>query len=85
MLQVVNSKPVAQLELILLQPQADLVNTLALFTFFVGEVDKQALAQGSAQRIHHIDFPVGIAFRQILGGHLGRVAGVAERRGKGDA
>ena len=67
--QIVDGKPVAQMQPVFLQPPGQILQGHAGLPLFRGMEGKQPLAQGGAQAVYHQDLPVRIAFLQLPGGN----------------
>ena len=83
--QVVHGEPVAHLATGLQSEVVDLIQRAAPGFFLGAEVDEQALAQRGAQGIHHQEFGLRPALRQLLGGNDGGLVGGGQGGGEAQA
>ena len=67
--QVIDGKPVAQMQPVFLQPPGQRFHGHTGIPLFRGMKSKQPLTQGGAQAVYHQDFPVRIALLQLLRGN----------------
>ena len=81
--QVIHGEPVADVELVRLDPVPDLLDAFSLLLKPRGQIEDKPLAQGGAQGVHGVHLPLRVLFSQFVHGDLHGAVGGGQAGGKG--